>query len=105
MANTIETTVIVEVAMLVRMACATCGSACEGNSASGTNERISGKRSSNAEIVAPATPRAITIRNGRTRKPPRKLYATDWYRIGSRLSILYFPRRVRGERQLERHRP
>src|SRR5208337_5345974 len=86
-AKTIETTVMVEVAIVVRMACATWGSDCEGKSACGTNARISGNCSSSADRTAPVVPSASAISNGRMRNPPRRLYAADWTSTGSRLSI------------------
>ena len=70
-AKTIDTTVIVEVAMLVRMACATCGSACDGNNSLGTKLRIAGNLSSNSERSAPQIPKVSAIASGRRRNPPR----------------------------------
>src|SRR5450755_1142661 len=46
MANTIDTTVMMEAAMPARMTWATCGSACEGNRVEGTQELATGNFSS-----------------------------------------------------------
>ena len=47
MANTIDTTVMMEAAMPARMTWATCGSACEGNRVEGTQALTAGYSSSN----------------------------------------------------------
>src|ERR1700675_657345 len=49
MANTIDTTVMMEAAMPARMTWATCGSACEGNRTVGTQALAAGNSSSNNE--------------------------------------------------------
>jgi hypothetical protein len=56
MANTIDTTVIIEVAIVVRIAWATWGSACEGNKTVGATMLRAGTASSSAERSAPADP-------------------------------------------------
>src|SRR5208282_4068155 len=77
-ANTIDTTVMIEVAMLLRMSWATLGSSCEGKRTLGIQALIQGAVSSRAEKVAPATPSARAIARGRMRKPPRSEYIADW---------------------------
>src|SRR5580693_9119836 len=47
MANTMETTVMIEAAMPARITWATCGSACEGNKTVGTQALLAGNSSSN----------------------------------------------------------
>jgi hypothetical protein len=42
MANTIDTTVMIDAAMPTRITCATCGSACEGNRSLGTQALSAG---------------------------------------------------------------
>src|ERR1700691_2747993 len=88
MANTIDTTVIMEPAMPPRIICATCGSACEGNSAPGVQPPRAGKDSSNSESSAPAQPSASAIDSGRTRNPPRRLYMARRNSNGRRLGKL-----------------
>src|SRR5450756_2385182 len=51
-ANTIDTTVMIEVAMLLRMICATPGSSCEGNRVRGIQALICGMLSSSDDSVA-----------------------------------------------------
>jgi hypothetical protein len=70
-AKTIDTTVMIDVAMSVRMAWATCGSARDGNRIPGTREPIAGTSSSSHEKTAPAAPSARAMMKGRMRKPPR----------------------------------
>jgi len=70
-AKTIDTTVMIDVAMSVRIACATCGSACDGNSTSGTKALIAGVCSSKDDSTAPAVPSASAMTKGRMRNPPR----------------------------------
>jgi hypothetical protein len=56
-ANTIDTTVIIEVAMLLRITCATPGSSCEGKRVLGIQALILGIASSSSdESTAPAAP-------------------------------------------------
>jgi hypothetical protein len=73
-AKTMDTTVMMEVAIPPSNTCATCGSACEGNSTLGTHELMPGTSSSIHDKAAPANPNASAMVSGRTRKPPRKLY-------------------------------
>jgi hypothetical protein len=86
-ANTIDTTVIIEVAMLPRITCATAGSSWEGKRVFGIQALIPGNDSSSAESNAPAAPRIKAIANGRTRKPPRSAYIAERKRMGSRSNI------------------
>jgi hypothetical protein len=86
-AKTIETPVIVEVAMLVRMACATWGATCEGNSACGTNQRIAGNCSSKADMAAPAVPSARTNEQWVDQKSASERVQGRGNRTGSRFSI------------------
>src|SRR5271170_3333154 len=74
MANTMETTVIMEVAMPARMTWATCGSACDGKRAAGTQSLVAGNCSSSHDSSAPAQPSTSAMMSGRTRNPPRRLY-------------------------------
>ena len=71
MANTIDTTVMIEVAMLLRITCATAGSSCEGKSVVGIQALTPGHDSSSDESTAPTAPRITAMTSGRTRKPPR----------------------------------
>src|ERR1035437_1819925 len=84
MANTMDTTVMMEAAMPARMTWATCGSACEGNRTVGTHALAAGNSSSNHDRNAPAQPSASAIVSGRTKKPPRRLYVA-WRSINGRL--------------------
>src|ERR1035437_6155332 len=68
MANTMETTVIMEAAIPARMTWATCGSACEGNRTVGTQALVAGNSSSDHERNAPAQPRW----RSRTDSPPKQ---------------------------------
>jgi hypothetical protein len=86
-ANTIDTTVIIEVAMLLRITCATPGSSCEGKSVLGIQALIPGIDSSSDENTAPAAPRIMAMANGRTRKPPRSAYIAERKRTGKRSNI------------------
>jgi len=72
-ANTIETTVIVEVAMSPRITCATPGSECEKKRTRGTQSPMEGSDSSIQETTAPLHASTSAIVTGRTRNPPRKL--------------------------------
>src|ERR1019366_2662220 len=74
MANTMDTTVMMEPAMPARMTWATCGSACEGNRVEGTQALTAGYSSSNHDSNAPAQPSDSAMVSGRTKKPPRRLY-------------------------------
>src|ERR1039458_9318810 len=74
MANTMDTTVMMEPAMPARMTWATCGSACEGNRTVGTQALTAGYSSSNHDRKAPAQPSDSAMVSGRTKKPPRRLY-------------------------------
>src|SRR6516164_7208103 len=87
-ANTIDTTVMIEVAMLLRIICATPGSSREGKRTFGTQALISGTRSSSHESTAPAVPRNRVMAKGRMRKPPRSAYIAERKRTGRRSSIL-----------------
>src|SRR5664280_1926705 len=86
-AKTIDTTVLIEVAMLLRMTCATPGSSCEGKSVLGIQALIPGIASSSDESTAPAAPRIMAIANGRMRKPPRSAYIAERNRTGKRSNI------------------
>src|ERR1035441_623336 len=74
MANTIDTTVMMEPAMPARMTWATCGSECEGNRVEGTQALTAGYSSSNHDSNAPAQPSDSAMVSGRIKKPPRRLY-------------------------------
>src|SRR5580700_1502954 len=74
MANTIETTVMMEAAMPARITWATCGSACDGNRTAGTQALAAGNSSSNHDENAPAQPSTTAMVSGRIKKPPRRLY-------------------------------
>src|SRR5271165_6328137 len=74
MANTIDTTVMIEAAMPPKMTWATCGSACEGNRTVGTQALAAGTSSSSHDRTAPAEPNTSAIVRGRIKKPPRRLY-------------------------------
>src|SRR5271165_1011379 len=74
MAKTMETTVIMDAAMPARMTWATCGSACEGKRAVGTQALVTGNSSSNHDSKAPAQPSDSAMVSGRIKKPPRRLY-------------------------------
>src|SRR5579863_3561146 len=56
MAKTMDTTVMMDAAMPARITCATCGSACEGNSALGTQALTPGASSSIHDNNVPAHP-------------------------------------------------
>ena len=71
MAKTIDTTVMVEVAMALRITCATCGSCRDGNSVVGTHALSAGICSSSDDSTPPTVPSASAMTNGRIRKPPR----------------------------------
>src|ERR1035438_5742173 len=86
MANTMDTTVIIEAAMPARMTWATCGSACEGNRTAGTHALAAGNSSSNHERHAPAQPSVSAMVSGRIKKPPRRLYIA-WRNINGRLLV------------------
>src|ERR1017187_6105507 len=86
MANTIDTTVMMEAAMPAKMTWATCGSACEGNSVEGTQELTAGYSSSNQDRDAPAKPSANAMVSGRIKKPPRRLYMA-WRSTSGRLLL------------------
>ena len=73
-ANTMETTVIIDAATPARITCATCGSACDGKIARGTHALTPGTISSSHESSAPTHPSVSAMISGRTRKPPRRLY-------------------------------
>ena len=89
MAKTMETTVMMEAAMPPRMICATCGSACEGNSRPGAQPPTAGIDSSNSDNTAPRQPSTSAIDSGRTRKPPRRLYMARRNSNGRRSGKLY----------------
>ena len=72
MAKTIDTTVMIEVAMTLRIVWATCGSSCEGNSVAGIHAAAIGVLSSIDDSTAPHRPSRTAITSGRTRKPPRR---------------------------------
>jgi hypothetical protein len=72
MAKTIDTTVMMEVAMTLRIAWATCASSREGNSVVGTQAAATGVASSTDDSTAPHKPSTTAMISGRTRKPPRK---------------------------------
>src|ERR1017187_6157660 len=86
MANTMDTTVMMEAAMPARMTWATCGSECEGNRTVGTQALATGNSSSNHDRNAPAQPSASAIVRGRIKKPPRRLYIA-WRSINGRLLL------------------
>src|ERR1035441_4532268 len=86
MANTMDTTVIMEAAMPARMTWATCGSACDGNRTVGTQALAAGNSSSNHDRNAPAQPSVSAMVSGRIKKPPRRLY-TAWRNINGRLLL------------------
>src|SRR5271165_2598708 len=93
MANTIDTTVMMEAAMPARMTWATCGSACEGNRVEGTQALTPGYSSSIHDIEAPAKPSASAMVSGRTKKPPRRLYMA-WRSTCGRLLLTALPMQV-----------
>ncbi len=84
-AKTIETTVMIEPAIVLSITCAICGSAREGNSASGTQALTTGKFSSAADSIIPASPSPSEMSSGRTRNPPRSAYIQFRTRIGRRV--------------------
>ena len=90
-ANTIDTTVMIEVAMLLRIICATPGSSREGKRTFGTHALISGAASSSHDSTAPAVPRNRAIIKGRIRNPPRRAYIAERKSAGSRSNILECP--------------
>jgi len=87
-ANTIDTTVIIEVATLLRIIWATPGSSCEGKRVCGIQALISGVDSSNDESTAPIAPKTTAMANGRIRKPPRSAYIAERNTTGRRSNIL-----------------
>src|SRR5664279_467625 len=86
MANTMDTTVMMEPAMSARMIWATWGSACEGNRVEGTQELTAGNSSSNHDRNPPAQPKASAMVSGRIKKPPRRLYMA-WRIVSGRLLL------------------
>src|ERR1035441_2175093 len=84
MANTMDTTVMMEAAIPARMTWATCGSACEGNKDVGTQALAAGNSSSNHDRNAPAQPNATAMVSGGIKTPPRRLYIA-WRSINGRL--------------------
>jgi hypothetical protein len=86
-ANTIDTTVMIEVAMLLRITWATPGSSCEGKSVLGIQALIPGIASSSDESTAPDAPRIMAMTNGRMRNPPRTAYIAERNRTGKRAII------------------
>ena len=72
-AKTIDTTVMVEVAILLKMICATWGSLLEGKNASGIQEPKAGYVASRYDSSHPMKPSAIVMHSGLTRNPPRRL--------------------------------
>src|SRR6516164_1552687 len=86
-ANTIDTTVIIEVATLLRIICATPGSSCEGKRVCGIQALIAGTDSSNDESTAPMAPKTTAMANGRIRKPPRSEYTAERNTTGRRSNI------------------
>src|SRR5665647_548292 len=86
-ANTIDTTVMIEVAILLRITCATPGSSCEGKRVLGIQALIPGIASSSDESTAPAVPRIMAMANGRMRKPPRSAYIAERNSTGKRSNI------------------
>src|SRR5271166_4477677 len=85
-ANTMDTTVMMEPAIPARMTWATCGSACEGNRNVGTQALAAGTSSSNQDRNAPAQPNVKAMASGRIKKPPRRLYIA-WRIINGRLLV------------------
>src|ERR1035438_2788295 len=73
MANTMDTTVMMEAAIPARMTWATCGTACVGNRTEGTQALAAGNSSSTHDRNAPAQPSDSAMVSGRIKKPPRKL--------------------------------
>ena len=71
MAKTMETTVMIDVAIALRITCATCGSCRDGNSVVGTHALSTGACSSSEDNTPPTMPSANAMTNGRIRKPPR----------------------------------
>src|SRR6516162_9694828 len=86
-ANTIDTTVIIEVATLLRIICATPGSSCEGKRVFGIQALISGVDSSSDESTAPIAPKTTAMTKGRIRKPPRSAYIAERNTTGRRSNI------------------
>src|SRR5271157_2153707 len=86
MANTMDTTVMMEAAIPAKMTWAPCGSACEGNRDVGTQALAAGNSSSNHDRNAPAQPSVSAIVSGRIKKPPRRLYIA-WRSIKGRLLL------------------
>jgi hypothetical protein len=91
MANTIDTTVMIEVAMLERITCATPGSWRDGNRTLGIHAPICGRASSSEENTAPAIPKITAMTSGRMRKPPRSAYIAERKRTGRRSNIWESP--------------
>ena len=85
MANTIDTTVMIEVAMLARITCATPGSWRDGNSTLGIHAPIAGRDFSSEESTAPTIPKITAMSSGRMRKPPRSAYIAERKRTGQAL--------------------
>src|ERR1017187_9558740 len=86
MANTMDTTVMMEAAIPARMTWATWASACVGNRTVGTQALAAGNSSSDNDRNAPAQPSASAIVSGRIKKPPRRLYIA-WRNINGRLLL------------------
>jgi hypothetical protein len=87
-ANTIDTTVMIDVAMLLWITWATPGSWREGKRTPGIQALTMGVASSSHERAAPAAPKTKAIANGRMRKPPRSAYIAERNKICSRSNIL-----------------
>ena len=87
-ANTIDTTVMIDVAMLLRMIWATPGSCCDGNRTVGIQRPTSVNDSSMDDSTAPAAPSTSAIARGRMRKPPRNAYRADRNSAGRRSNML-----------------
>src|ERR1017187_9666626 len=86
MANTMDTTVMMEAAIPARMTWETWASACVGNRTVGTQALAAGNSSSDNDRNAPAQPSASAIVSGRIKKPPRRLYIA-WRNINGRLLL------------------
>ncbi len=74
MANTIDTTVIMAVAILLSTSWATAGSCVVGKSMVGIQCRMFGYHSSKVDKYIPAAPINKAITNGRIRNPTRKSF-------------------------------
>ena len=88
MANTIDTTVIMAVAILLKISCATAGSCVVGKSMVGIQFRICGYHSSNVDKYIPEAPINNAITNGRIRKPTRKSLAIRFINTMGRRGLL-----------------